>query len=276
MRSGLEDVQVRRQGRVALSGVSLETEPGRLVAVVGGDGAGKTTLLRALVGTVPVSSGRVHAPPRSRIGYLPAGSGVYDDLSVEENLRFAGAAYDLGSAQREARMSTLLEATGLSAARRRLAGRLSGGMRQKLAFACAMLHEPALLVMDEPTTGVDPVSRAELWRLVSTALAAGTAAVFATTYVDEAARADHVLVLEAGRPVAAGGPEQVRSGIPGRVVALAGPPGRLPSWRRGRVRHAWLADGAQPPSGATPVAADLEDAVVVAALASERSEEVTR
>lgn len=267
MTLGLDRVVVRRHGRTDLEEVSFEVRPGTLTAVIGGDGAGKTTLLKTLVGVVAPSAGRVDAPPRECIGYVSAGPGVYPDLTVDENLRFAAAGYGLRGAGLDARMAELLDATDLHPARARLSSRLSGGMRQKLAFACAMLHTPALLVMDEPTTGVDPISRAELWRLVSTALAAGTAAVFASTYVDEAARADHVVVLDRGRTLATGSPEEVRAGVPGRVVRLAGVPDGLPSWRRGRVRHAWVAAGALP-DGATPVAPDLEDAVVVAALAA--------
>lgn len=270
MRVGLENAVVRRGGRTDLEATSLELRPETLTAVVGGDGAGKTTLLRVLVGAIAPSRGRVHAPPRERIGYVSAGSGVYPDLTVDENLRLAAAAYRVRGAAREERVNRLVEAIGLRAARHRLGQQLSGGMRQKLAFACAMVHEPDLLVMDEPTTGVDPVSRSELWRLVSTAVATGTAAVFATTYVDEAARADHVLILDRGRTLVAGAPEQIRTAVPGHVVRLTAPVKGLPSWRRGRRRHAWVPAGS-PPDGATGLEADLEDAVIVAALAAETS-----
>lgn len=267
MRLGLEDVVVRRRGHVGLAVPRVDFHPGTLTAIVGGDGAGKTTLLRVLVGAVAPTAGRVQAPPRDRIGYVSAGSGVYPDLTVDENLRWAAAAYRVRGITQTERIDRLVHATGLRAARYRLSHRLSGGMRQKLAFACAMVHQPELLVMDEPTTGVDPVSRSELWRLVSTAIAAGTTAVFATTYVDEAARADHVLVLDQGRQLVAGSPDQIRTAVPGRVVRLTAPVDGLPSWRRGRLRHAWVAHGA-PPKGTTPLEADLEDAVIVAALAA--------
>lgn len=271
----LEGIEVRRHGRRDLDGVDLAVGPGQLAAVVGGDGAGKTTLLRVLVGVVRATAGTVQVPRRERIGYAAAGSGVYPDLTVEENLRFAAASYGVRGRHFEQRRRQLLEATDLGSARDRLASQLSGGMRQKLAFACVMLHGPELLVMDEPTTGVDPVSRSELWSLVSTAVAEGTAAVFSTTYVNEAARADHMLVLDRGRVLTAGAPERIRTTLPGRVIAVtaddvtADHPG-LVTWRRGGERHAWLAGGA-PPVGATPVEPDLEDAVIVAALAAATS-----
>jgi len=270
----LESIVVRRHGRTDLDHIDLAGDVGSLTAVVGGDGAGKSTLLRTLVGIVTPSGGSVRTPPRDRIGYAPASSGVYPDLTVSENLRFSAAAYAVRGDRSTQRRRELLEATGLTGAEHRLAGHLSGGMRQKLAFACAMLHAPDLLVMDEPTTGLDPVSRSELWRLVSIALGSGTTAVFATTYVEEAARADHVLVLDRGRPLASGPPAEVIRTLPGEVVRLPGevvrPAGTAPeppSWRRGRVRHAWIAAGVAP-SGALPVEPDLEDAVIVKALAA--------
>ncbi len=214
MRAGVTDITVERGGRTDLSGVGMEVDAGALTAIVGGDGAGKTTLLRVLAGAVAPTSGQVHAPPRERIGYVAAGAGIHDDLTVDQNLRFAAAAYRIPSDRLEDRLDELLATTQLVDARHRLGGELSGGMRQKLGFACAMLHAPDLLVMDEPTTGVDPVSRAELWRLVSAALAHGTAAVFSTTYADEADRADQVVVLDRGRVVAAGAPSDVQDALP--------------------------------------------------------------
>jgi ABC-2 type transport system ATP-binding protein len=265
----LRGVRVDRHGATDLAPVDLTVRPGTLTAVVGGDGAGKTTLLQVLVGAVVPTAGTVQSPPRQRLGYVSAGPGVHRDLSVDENLRFAGAAYGLAGPALATRMDELLAVTDLAGARDRLAGQLSGGMRQKLAFACAVLHAPDLLVLDEPTTGVDPVSRAELWRLVSTAVARGTATVFSSTYVDEAERADHVVVLDRGHVLTAGPPEAIRRAVPGRVARTVGAPAEHPSWRRGRTRHAWVADGPLP-AGAREVEPDLEDAVVVAALAADR------
>jgi ABC-2 type transport system ATP-binding protein len=196
---GVRDLTVRYGRRPALENVTLELRPGEVAAVIGGDGAGKTTLLRALAGVVRPASGRVLRPDRRRIGYVAGASGVYDDLSVDENIEFVAAAYGLTGSARDERVTELLARTGLAGTGGRLAGRLSGGMRQKLAFLLAMVHEPELLVLDEPTTGVDPVSRAELWHLIAAAAAAGAAVVVATTYLDEARRAARVLLLEDGR-----------------------------------------------------------------------------
>jgi ABC-type multidrug transport system ATPase subunit len=190
---------VRYGRRTALDGVTLEVVPGRVTAVIGGDGSGKTTLLRALAGVVAPAGGRVLRPDRRRIGYIAGASGVYDDLSVDENVAFVAAAYGLTREQRDRRVAELFTRTGLTGTGDRLAGRLSGGMRQKLAFTLALLHEPELLVLDEPTTGVDPVSRAELWGMIAEAAAAGGAVVVSTTYLDEAKRAATILLLEDGR-----------------------------------------------------------------------------
>jgi ABC-2 type transport system ATP-binding protein len=196
---GAHELTVRFGHRIALDDVSLDLAPGEVTAVIGGDGSGKTTLLRALAGVVAPASGQVRRPERLRIGYVAGASGVYDDLSVDENAEFVAAAYGLTREERNARVTELFARTGLSGTGDRLAGRLSGGMRQKLAFALAMLHEPELLVLDEPTTGVDPVSRADLWRLIAAAAADGAAVIVSTTYLDEARRAARVLLLEDGR-----------------------------------------------------------------------------
>jgi len=187
---------------------------GAVTAVIGGDGAGKTTLLRALAGVVRPTAGTVRGPARRRIGYVAGASGLYDDLSVAENVAFVAGAYGVRDAELEARLAELLERTGLDGIGDRLAGRLSGGMRQKLAFALAMLHRPELLILDEPTTGVDPVSRVELWRLIAGAAAGGAGVVVSTTYLNEAERAATVLLLDAGRALAAGPPQAVTAQLP--------------------------------------------------------------
>ena len=262
---GCRGLGVRYGDTVALEDVSLEVPAGTVAAVVGGDGAGKTTLLRALAGTVRPTAGTVRRPDRRRLGYVSAGPGVWTDLTVDENLSFAGRAYGLSADDLEVRVSALLDRTGLAAAHDRLAGRLSGGMRQKLALAMAVAHEPDLLVLDEPTTGVDPVSRAELWRLLASAAADGAAVVVATTYLDEAERAATVLVLDRGRALLAGTPDEVLAATPGLVVEGTARPQGVPSWRRGARWRAWSPDGSTPP-GTSPVDVDLEDAAIVAQL----------
>jgi ABC-2 type transport system ATP-binding protein len=271
---GLDDVEVRYGSKVALSRVSLQVPDGAVTAVVGGDGAGKTTALRVLAGAIAPTSGRVHRPDPTAIGYVSSGPGVYRDLSVDENLAFSARAYGMEAAVASRRSADLLEAADLGGARDRLVGALSGGMRQKFALVAALLHGPRLLVLDEPTTGVDPVSRAELWRLIGWAAAGGAAVVFATTYLDEAERAARVLVLEDGRPVASGAPDDVVRDAPGAVVASDARPATLRAWRRGRRWHAWSPDGAIPP-GSTAVRPDLQDAVIASSLARRAGVEVS-
>ena len=211
---GVSGLTVRYGRRTALDDVTLDVPAGAVTAVIGGDGAGKTTLLRALAGVARPTSGTVRSPARRRIGYVAGASGLYDDLTVAENVAFVAGAYGVRGAELEARLAELLERTGLDGIGGRLAGRLSGGMRQKLAFALAMLHRPELLILDEPTTGVDPVSRVELWRLIARSAAGGAGVVVSTTYLDEAERAASVLLLDAGRVIAAGPPEAVAAALP--------------------------------------------------------------
>jgi ABC-2 type transport system ATP-binding protein len=275
---GTEDACVRYGDRLALDHVSFRAAPGRVSAVVGGDGAGRTTLLRCLAGAHAVTSGRVRLPPPLRIGYLSAGSGTYPDLSVDENLAFRASAYQMPAATARERSDELLERAGLAGARDRLAGQLSGGMRQKLGVIAAMLHQPDLLVLDEPTTGVDPVSRSDLWWLIARAAANGAAVVLATSYLDEAERAVDVLALDNGRVLGSGTPEEIVAAMPGTLrVSDARPEGeaRRRAWRRGGRWRIWDPPGQpdQPYRATLAVAPDLQDAVTVAILARELAAE---
>jgi ABC-2 type transport system ATP-binding protein len=273
---GVQDACVWYGHKLALDHVSLRVCTGELCAVVGGDGAGRTTLLRCLAGAQAPGSGEVKRPPPLRIGYTSAGSGVYPDLSVAENLAFRAAAYQLPAAAARERGADLLDRAGLTPATDRLAGRLSGGMRQKLGVIASMLHRPDLLVLDEPTTGVDPVSRAGLWWLIARAAADGAAVVLATSYLDEAERALAVLVLDQGRELASGSPRDIVQAMPGTLRASdERPPGEAGrwAWRRGGRWRVWDpdprgGDRAQDPHGGT-VTPDLQDAVTVAALIRE-------
>ena len=267
---GLESASVRFGSRTALDHVSLRAESSTVSVVVGGDGAGKSTLLRALVGLVPLSSGIARRPSKKEIGYVPATAGLYVDLTVDENLAFSGRAYGVLGSEYETRSDELLERIGLADARTRLGGQLSGGMRRKLAVGMALVHRPALLVLDEPTTGVDPVSRAELWRLISAAAADGTAVVATTTYVEEAHRASTVMLLEQGRSIGTGSPSDIIASVPGKlgVVRSTSQPQGL-SWRWGTTWRVW-APSNDLPEGAEPRQPDFEDAVIIAALADEQ------
>jgi ABC-2 type transport system ATP-binding protein len=272
MTFGVQDVSVWFGKRTALDGVTLDVPVGTVTGLVGGDGAGKTTLLRVLAGALAPGAGTVSRPAARRIGYLSSLSGTYPDLTVKENLEFAAAAYHgVVGADGRARTNEYLERVGLAAVRDRLAGYLSGGMRQKLGVIQAMLHQPELLVLDEPTTGIDPVSRADLWWLIARAAAAGAAVVLSTTYLDEAERAARLLVLDDGRTVAEGTPAQIAAAVPGTIRIMRDRPGGdagRRAWRRGACWHVWTpADAAE--ADADAVQPDLEDAVTVAMLARE-------
>ena len=271
---GTEDVSVRYGSTMALEHVWFRAEPGQVSAVVGGDGAGRTTLLRCLAGALAPTSGRVRRPAPMATGYLSAGSGTYPDLSVAENLAFRAAAYRIPPETARQRGAELLARAGLDQVTGRLAGQLSGGMRQKLGVIAAMLHRPDLLVLDEPTTGVDPVSRADLWLLIARAAAGGAAVVLATSYLDEAERAHHVLALDAGSELASGTADQIVAAMRGTLTVAdtrpAGEAGRR-AWRRAgrwRVWNPGMAPGDGGRAGGA-VRPDLQDAVTVAALARE-------
>jgi ABC-2 type transport system ATP-binding protein len=269
---GVEDLTVRFGDRLALAAVTLEVLAGRVTGVVGGDGAGKTTLLRCLAGALAHEAGEVRRPHARRIGYLASSSGTYPDLSVEENLSFAADAYGVPSHQARERVTEYLEHTGLASARDRLAGNLSGGMRQKLGVIRAMVHRPELLVLDEPTTGIDPVSRADLWWLIARAAAEGAAVVLATAYLDEAERASWLLALDDGRALAEGTADEIADSVPGTIRTVAERPdgdAGPRAWRRGATWRVWTPEGAPGPTDGTPVRPDLHDAVTVAALARE-------
>jgi ABC-2 type transport system ATP-binding protein len=257
---------VRFGSIVALDDVTVEVPGGSVVAVVGGDGAGKSTLLRALAGEVALDHGTVEAPPRQRLGYLPASQGSWAALTVTQNVDFVAGIYGLAGDELTARRAELLARAALTPAAGRLAAQLSGGMRRKLGFAMAIVHRPDLLILDEPTTGIDPVSRIDLWRLVSEAAASGAAVLMSTTYLDEAERAARLVVLDAGRVLVQGAYDDVRAGFAG-VITQAGRPARAGwAWRRGRVLHEYWPAG-DPPAGTAVVEPDLEDIVIALSLA---------
>ena len=271
---GAAAVRLSYHGVLALDGVSVAVAAGQVTAVVGGDGAGKTSLLGCLAGVLRPDSGEVRRPAKSRIGFLPASSGIYPDLTVAENLAFRAAAYGLRPDVAARRATELTEQAGLAAARDRLAAKLSGGMRQKLGVIAALLHRPELLILDEPSTGVDPVSRSGLWWLIASAAADGAAVILATTYLDDAQRAAEILVLDAGRPLSSGTPDQIVRDMPGSVRAVSSrPPGAAAdrAWRRGAGWRVWYPPGigGADDTGALgiPAKPDLQDAVIAAALA---------
>ena len=188
-------------GRLALDDVTLGVARGELCGVVGADGAGKTTLLRCVAGLYRPDRGEVvpGRRGRARVGVSPQGFHLYADLTVDENLTFFGAVHGLDRAALGERGQELLRFASLEEHRGRLAGDLSGGMQQKLTLVCSVLHRPPILLLDEPTTGVDPVSRREFWHLLDALHRDGTTILLASAYVDEVERCDHVLFLHEGR-----------------------------------------------------------------------------
>jgi ABC-2 type transport system ATP-binding protein len=262
MTYAVRSASVRFGDTLALQEVTLLVEPGSVVAVVGGDGAGKTTLLRALVGEVPLERGEVDAPPPEAIGYMPATAGSWLSLTVAQNMNFVGGIYGLSGDALATRRSELLDRAKLGFVLDRLSSQLSCGMRRKLGFSMAMVHDPPLLVLDEPSTGIDPVSRVDLWRLVSEAASAGAAVVMSTTYLDEAERAASLLALDGGRTLASGTLAEVLSSFSGAITAVAAPARRTWAWRRGRQYHEYWPAASEVPFGTVVVTPDLEDVVI--------------
>jgi ABC-2 type transport system ATP-binding protein len=209
--------------RAALRGIDLTLAGPQIVGIVGPDGAGKTTLLRVIAGLLEFTAvearvlgydlaGDVRAM-KARLGYVPQAFGLHRDLSVMENLRFTARLHRLGEDELARRATPLLARTGLAPFAERAAGALSGGMKQKLAIANALLPAPALLVLDEPTAGVDVVARGEIWALLQ-AQRATTLVLISTSYLDETAACDRLVYLDAGRVVATGTPAELRARVP--------------------------------------------------------------
>ena len=264
---GTDGVTVVYGDETALEEVSVNLRPGEITIVVGGDGAGKTTLCRTVVGLEEVAGGAVSRPPST--SFQPETSGVWADLSVRENLAFVAGGYHLSPHHARARIEELLEVTALTSAADRLGRQLSGGMRQKLGVAMAVLSEPDLLVLDEPTTGLDPVSRLELWSFINRSAQEGRAVLITTTYLDEAQRGDLVVALDEGRVLASGPVQAIVDSLPGRLFTATEAMGAT-SWHRGQRWRVWSPEGADIPN-ATPIEPDLADVVTVAALTREVS-----
>jgi pyoluteorin transport system ATP-binding protein len=218
----------------ALDGVSLSVASGTLTALVGPDGAGKTTLIRLAAGLLTVDAGAltvlgidVGATPQQvqdRIGYMPQKFGLYEDLSVQENLDLYADLHGISAAARADAYPRLMEMTGLGRFTERLAGQLSGGMKQKLGLACTLISAPELLLLDEPTVGVDPLSRRELWEIILRLVGEQRLTVLlSTSYLDEAERCDQVVVMHRGKVLAEGRTEEISRLASGRVY-LADPP----------------------------------------------------
>ncbi len=229
-----------RQGRappvLALDDISLSVPQGTLAALVGPDGAGKTTLIRLLAGLLPPDDGElfvlginVARDPQGVqdvVAYMPQRFGLYEDLTVRENLDLYADLHGVTASLREQRYQSLLEMTALGPFLQRLAGQLSGGMKQKLGLACALIQSPQLLLLDEPTAGVDPLSRHELWQIIARLAEQGTSALIATSYLEEAERCQQVVVLRAGKVLAQSAPQTIADRAKNLVVMRDPSPGQ--------------------------------------------------
>jgi ABC-2 type transport system ATP-binding protein len=274
----------------ALDRVSLAVRPGTLAAVVGPDGAGKTTLIRLVAGLLRLDGGTLQVlgldaatSPQAiqdHIAYMPQRFGLYEELTVQENLDLYASLHGVGAAERAERYPQLLEMTALGPFTRREAGRLSGGMKQKLGLACTLVRAPGLLLLDEPTVGVDPLSRRELWEIIHRLVREhGLTVLMSTSYLDEAERCDDAFVLREGRILVGGPPSEVTRLAQGRTFDLApaaGEPARMLQARlynapgivdavprAGRV-HLVRTDTSGPgPAGLIPAATHFEDGFMV-------------
>ncbi|MEK9500191.1 ABC transporter ATP-binding protein [Gaopeijia maritima] len=215
---------------VAVDALTLEVAPGELFGLVGPDGAGKTTTLRMLAGVLPPSEGDAHVcgvsiaedpeGAKPHLAYMAQRFGLYEDLTVAENLDFYADLFEVPRAERAARLDRLYRFSRLDEFRDRRAGALSGGMKQKLGLSCALIHQPRLLLLDEPTFGVDPISRRELWVILEEMVRGGTTLVVSTSYMDEAERCDRVALLHEGRLLALDSPAALRAALPGTLFEL--------------------------------------------------------
>jgi ABC-2 type transport system ATP-binding protein len=214
----------------AVDGLTFDVRVGEIFGLVGPDGAGKTTTMRMLAGILPPDAGRamvagcdvVHAPEQAKhsLSYMPQRFGLYEDLTVDENIRFYADIFGVHRDEREVRSAQLLEAAGMSEFRKRLAGKLSGGMKQKLGLVCALIHHPRVLLLDEPTTGVDPVSRRDFWRILYDLVADGVTILTSTAYLDEAERCHRVALMNEGKLLFCDTPANLKASIGKGVLSI--------------------------------------------------------
>lgn len=283
---------------VAVEDLNLDIARGEIFGLVGPDGAGKSTTLRLICGLLAPTAGEVvvdgfaasqTGPLRDVMAYMAQRFGFYPDLSVEENMTFYADLYGLTAGQRSAAFASLLEMTQLTGFRHRETGKLSGGMKQKLALMCTLLHRPRILVLDEPTNGLDPVSRRDLWLLLYRLAKDGITILISTAYLDEAQQCHRVALLHQGRMLACGAPDQLRSAVPEQCYEITTPhrqrirsllkdcPGVVSIEPCGASLHLFLDSragspgqlqavlqaGGEPPSPFVPITPTLEDVFIV-------------
>ncbi len=214
----------------AVDDLTLEVAAGEIFGLVGPDGAGKTTAIRMMAGILQPDAGAITIAEcdvikhpeavKSQISYMPQRFGLYEDLTTDENIRFYADVFRIDRRQREERSAELLRACGMEDFRKRLAGKLSGGMKQKLGLVCALIHAPKVLLLDEPTNGVDPISRREFWGMLYALAERGVTILSSTAYLDEAERCNRVALLNRGRLLLCDTPSRLKERIPGSVVSI--------------------------------------------------------
>lgn len=229
--------RTQKRGELAINGIDLQIPCGQLFGLVGPDGSGKTTTIRILASVMKPSSGHViiegfdveHHPEsvRTLIGYMPQAFSLYPDLTVMENLNFYADINGVQEARRKNRIEELMDFTRLGEFTKRRSEHLSGGMRKKLALACALIHEPRVLLLDEPTTGVDPLSRRELWQILSRIILNDVTVLVSTPYMDEAERCNQVGILNEGKVLAAGSPRELELKLPFEILEVKARPRRV-------------------------------------------------
>ncbi|RBP05139.1 ABC-2 type transport system ATP-binding protein [Roseiarcus fermentans] len=219
--------------RTAVDSLGFACAAGEVFGFVGPDGAGKTTIMRLLAAVMPPDAGSiviegvdaVREPERvrSHVSYMPQRFGLYEDLTVDENIAFFAELFGIRRNDRDARAARLLAASGMTPFRKRRAGQLSGGMKQKLGLTCSLIHTPKVLLLDEPTAGVDPVSRRDFWRILYGLRGEGVAIVVATSYLDEAERCGRLGLMREGRMLYCDTPSALKALMPGEILAIAAP-----------------------------------------------------
>jgi ABC-2 type transport system ATP-binding protein len=215
----------------AVDRLSFNVYPGEIFGLVGPDGAGKTTTLRMIAGIMPSDEGIARVggfdvaqdaeKAKLHLSYMPQRFGLYEDLTVDENIRFYADLFGVNRTEREDRSAVLLQAAGMKEFRRRLASKLSGGMKQKLALVCALIHRPKVILLDEPTTGVDPVSRRDFWRILYELVSEGVAILTSTAYLDEAERCHRVALLHRGNLLFCDTPGNLKSNLGKSVLSIS-------------------------------------------------------
>ncbi len=226
----VSDLSKRFGALTAVDQLSFDVQRGEIFGLVGPDGAGKTTTLRILAGVLQADSGAVSVagcdvlrdPEKAKhdLSYMPQRFGLYEDLTVDENIRFYADLFGVTGAKREPQSAKLLAAAGMAEFRRRLAGKLSGGMKQKLGLICALIHTPQVVLLDEPTTGVDPVSRRDFWKILYVLALEGVTILTSTAYLDEAERCHRVALLHQGKLLFCDTPASLKQRLGKDVVAV--------------------------------------------------------